>query len=483
VRGRRWPIFLIGAVLALSTGPGAAMAQKPATKHAKPKPALGLVTGSGSCVSVVRLRGCASARGFSSPDELDAALSPDGRSLYVASTTSPSIGILSANQRTGAIKQPGGSSGCLLERGGDSDKTVTGCGRARGFGVGTYGVAVSPDGRSVYVVSDNRDDPGDPPAASIAVFSRRSNGALKQLAGAAGCLASSPGDGCTVVPGLSGLKVAVSPDGARVYVTGPNLWVLSRHAATGALTVAGCETMVASQGCEVTPFARALSQPVWGPDGHHAYVLTSDAPPHAANYLDALVSLAVEPTRALPTPLPVDGCLAAGVPGCTADNRLGPDLSDPAVSPDGRNLYTAGIADIYDQPPHRGTPFQLTAYRIDAAGSLTRTGGSCLSTTHRRGCNLQRNILGIQTVSVSADGKRLYATADDAVLAFSRRSSTGRLHMLMRIDACEKPKDCPHPRTTLIGIQQLIPSPDGQWVYAISANSPDGGTVSVLAAH
>jgi DNA-binding beta-propeller fold protein YncE len=341
-------------------------------------------------------------------------------------------------------------------------------------------VAVSPDGHNLYVVSDNRDDPGDPPASSIAVFARRSNGSLKQLAGAAGCLASSPGDSCAVLAGLSGLKVSVSPDGARVYVTGPNLWVFARHSGTGALTLAGCQSMVASASCESTPFGRAVSEPVWAPDGRHVYAVTSDAPPHAANYLDALVSLAVEPARALPVPLPIDGCLAAGVPGCTVDNRLGPDLSDPVISPDGRNLYTVGIADRYDLPPHRGTPFQLTGYRINAAGSLTRAGGSCLSTTHRRGCTLQRNLLGLQTVAASADGKRVYATANDAVLAFARRPSTGRLRMLGRLDACANPKDCPHPKTTLVGVRQVIPSAKGDFLYAISANSPDGGTVSVL---
>ena len=193
------------------------------------KPALRVETGRGTCVSVVPLHGCAPARGFSSPDQMDGAMSPDGKSLYVASTTSASIGIVNISPRTGAIKQAKGSGGCLLERGGDSDVTVTGCGKARGFGVGTYGVAVSPDGHNVYVVSDNRDDPGDPPASSIAVFARRSSGSLKQLSGAAGCLASSPGDSCAVLAGLSGLKVSVSPDGGRVYVTGPNLWVFARN--------------------------------------------------------------------------------------------------------------------------------------------------------------------------------------------------------------------------------------------------------------
>ena len=213
------------------------------------KPALRVETGRGTCVSVVPLHGCAPARGFSSPDQMDGAMSPDGKSLYVASTTSASIGIVNVSPRTGAIKQAKGSGGCLLERGGDSDVTVKGCGKARGFGVGTYGVAVSPDGDNVYVVSDNRDDPGDPPASSIAVFARRSNGSLKQLSGAAGCLASSPGDSCAVLAGLSGLKVSVSPDGARVYVTGPNLWVFARHPGTGALTLSGCQSMVG--GCEL----------------------------------------------------------------------------------------------------------------------------------------------------------------------------------------------------------------------------------------
>ena len=71
---------------------------------------------------------------------------------------------------------------------------------------GPTGVAVSPDGRSVYVASST--------AASVSTFNRAADGTLTFQ----GCIADDSLQGCTELPAspLEGTsRVAVSPDGGR----------------------------------------------------------------------------------------------------------------------------------------------------------------------------------------------------------------------------------------------------------------------------
>ena len=97
------------------------------------------------------------------------AVSPDGKSVYVASAAltlhRSRWPASTATLRTGAISQPVGTAGCVSEDGSGP------C--ADGHGLrGPYSVAVSPDGKSVYVASYESDavaeaqsaDRGDQPA-------------------------------------------------------------------------------------------------------------------------------------------------------------------------------------------------------------------------------------------------------------------------------------------------------------------------------
>jgi DNA-binding beta-propeller fold protein YncE len=73
------------------------------------------------------------------------------------------------------------------------------------------GLAVSPDGASVYVTAFE--------TAALDVFNRNaSSGAVTQKPRAPGCLVGNVTHGCLVGRGLSGASsVAVSPDGRNVY--------------------------------------------------------------------------------------------------------------------------------------------------------------------------------------------------------------------------------------------------------------------------
>ena len=95
------------------------------------------------------------------------AISPDGRSVYVASSKSDAIAIFSRNQRTGVLTQPAGSGGCVAAKG------AGGCATAIGLD-GPNSVAISANGRNVYATSRDSN--------SIASFARDpKTGALRHF--------------------------------------------------------------------------------------------------------------------------------------------------------------------------------------------------------------------------------------------------------------------------------------------------------------
>jgi DNA-binding beta-propeller fold protein YncE len=157
-----------------------------------------------SCIGELSTTGtCAGTPGGSeSPLELaeGMAISPDGRSLYVASTR----GAVSH-----LVIEPDGSinwQGCITDDG------SRGCSELPGIGTPlneARGVAVSPDGENVYVAGKT----------AISSFTLDAAGRLSFQ----GCLSSDAMPGCTDMPGSplsGGARVAVSADGGSLYVTG-----------------------------------------------------------------------------------------------------------------------------------------------------------------------------------------------------------------------------------------------------------------------
>ena len=157
------------------------------------------------------------------------AVSPDGKSVYITSDSEGSIIHFKRNTETGALTYEdcvtSRSSGC------ESGDNVPGLS-------GAWGIAVSPDGKSVYVAANTRN--------AIVSFNRNeSTGTLSDE----GCLASHNvgcGSGNEVAPGLEGATdVAVSPDGKNVYVAsgvaGAGVGSIStfERSSAGALTYGG----------------------------------------------------------------------------------------------------------------------------------------------------------------------------------------------------------------------------------------------------
>ena len=202
---------------------------------------------------------CGPVTGIDAPAAI--AISPDGTSLYVAS----SAGTLTAFQRdltTGALTQLAPGAGCL------SDGDFAGCTAVGGL-ARTSAVAITPDGHTVIAAGTDDD----------AVVSFRRDPATGSLTRASCVSASATTAGCTASALIGG------PRGLVVRSNGLTVWVAASRAdsivtlqidpITGVLTpsagLGGCLRRLASSDCRA---ARALDDPrglVASADGSHVY--------------------------------------------------------------------------------------------------------------------------------------------------------------------------------------------------------------------
>jgi DNA-binding beta-propeller fold protein YncE len=142
------------------------------------------------------------------------AVSPDGRSVYVASLSSSAVAILdrdtSGGASTGALTQKPSLAGCISS-GGTGGLCQSGDGLA-----GARGVAVTADGKSVYIAAAQSD--------ALAILDRddgggATHGELTQEAGAVPCISETGAGGCDDGVALDGAAgIAASPDGTSVYL-------------------------------------------------------------------------------------------------------------------------------------------------------------------------------------------------------------------------------------------------------------------------
>jgi DNA-binding beta-propeller fold protein YncE len=395
---------------------------------------------------------CARGRALTSPE--DVVVSPDGRHVYVAVYGSHAVVAFGRNRRTGLLEQLSRRRGCVHHR-----NPSGGCSVGRAIG-GPISIAVSPDGRNVYVASAASD--------AVSAFSRnRRTGALQQLSGTRGCISHRPGDDCLVGRALNEpTSIAVSPDGQRVYVAGrrfPSGVAILTRASDGSLTQAagpaGCVTH--RGGFDCTP-ARGISAPeevAVTPDSRHVLVA-------------GMTSNAVAVLNSGPTGLSQSegtaGCIARlGAEGCAPGRALvGP--VDLAITADGRSVYVA--ASITDGI--------AVLQRDRTSGVLSQASGraACISQDGGGGrCRRGRGLDEVWGVAVSPDGRNVYGVSSrvNMLSAIARDRSTGTLSQLPGKYACFIRGGflgCPEGRGLTVAVSVIV-SPDGRNVYVASEDT------------
>lgn len=401
--------------------------------------------------------GCGTARALKGPGPFMGsraiALSPDGESVYVASSRSDAIAVFNRNARTGTLTQPPGKKGCVAVKG------ASGCAKAVGLD-GPNSVAVSHDGRNVYATSRASN--------TISVFRRNlSTGALSQLPASAGCISGLPVPVCAggralVAPDV----VVVSPDGENVYVGsffGNAVAVFDRDPASGALTQpgnsAGC-IAEAVTGCTpglalTAPEGMAISR-----NGSSVYV--------ASALSNAVVVLARDPsTGALAQASDGSGCIVnSALTGCTTGVQLG-GANALALSPDGGDVYATSLSSN-----------SVTSFtRSTSTGVLTQKKGTsgCLVWLRAVGCSFGRALRAPEGLAISPDGANVYAAAfgTGAIAVLDRGKRSGTVEQKPGAAGCLAPRSVPGctRARALRGVSSIALSPDGRHLYSTSFGS------------
>ena len=357
--------------------------------------------GTDGCVSEDGVGTCTSAQGMLGAQSL--AMSPDGKNVYVASFDAGGVVRLDRNPTTGVLTQPAGTAGCIRDIG------ISPCADGHALGQ-AFGIAMSPDGKSLYVTS----------AASDAVARINRNpttGAISQPAGTGGCISETGAGGCAVGHGLDNVYgVGVSPDAENVYVTaqGTNSVArLHRNTTNGAITqpagTAGCLSQTAADGCADAHALKGPTEVDMSPNGRNLYV--------ASYFSDAVARIDRSPgTGAITQPPGTRGCVSETGAGACADGHglVGP--AGIAVSPDAKSVYAGSFDGDGVARFDRNT----------TSGSISQPAGAtgCINETGSDGCADGHGFGHPKGVAISPEGESVYLASSaggvDAVVRLKR---------------------------------------------------------------
>jgi 6-phosphogluconolactonase (cycloisomerase 2 family) len=304
----------------------------------------------------------------------------------------------------------------------DAGAPIAGCIDAHGLR-NTAFLAFSPDGRFVYATARDSD--------AVAVFRRDARtGALSQLPGAAGCVLDGDAPKDINCPGsAAGLDrasaILVSRDGRNVYVAGnySNAIAVFAREASGALRPMGCITDRSSpeRTCDASGAGlRGVVSLALSPDGRFLYSAAHDS--------GSLAGFARDPATGA---LKFLACVAEpGLDRNCSDQPALKGLFSVAVASDGRGLYAAA----------RDVSAVLAFRRDPGDGSIKALGCISGDAGYRRDprCASGRGIQYAQWVTVSPDGRFVYASATDShtIGVFARNRTTGALTQLRGRAGC-----------------------------------------------
>lgn len=345
------------------------------------------VSGTDGCISEDGSGGlCTVGRGVSVPGGI--AVSHDGKHVYVAAFLG-GVATFSRDKATGRLTQLPGVDGCITPSGSGG---LCASGRALD---GANGVAVTRDGKHVYVAAIN---------GGLAIFARNSKtGALTQLPGANGCIMAG-GDGmtCAAGRGLSlATTVAVAPNSKSVYVVSQsdNVAIFARDRKTGVLDqLAGAEGCVGAGSDATCALGRGLDDATAiaiSKSGANAYVASSASDAVAVFRRDAK-------TGGLEQLTGTDGCVSAsGSGGACATGRALDGAIAVAITSDGHNVYAAAAL---------SNAVAIFA-RNSKTGALSQLPGSAGCASEDPQCTTVSGLFDARGLALPSNGKHVYVAA------------------------------------------------------------------------
>jgi DNA-binding beta-propeller fold protein YncE len=283
-----------------------------------------------------------------------------------------------------------------------------------------YGVAVSPDGHQVYVTAHGN--------SIVEQFEVGAGGTLTRAPGSLGCVRETPVAGdCQDGTGLNGaFAIAIAPDGKTVYVSGYDgntISILSRNAATGTLTPAGCVSETATAGCTVLAGLINVYAIAVSPDNKSVFTTGNGT-------TDSGVAVFARDTTtgALSQPFAQPCFNQGGTSGCAGANGLDGGGEQLAVSADSKHVYV----------PAQGSGGGGLAIFVRAVdGSIVQPADACINAIGSGGCSDGPSDLA-GTVGVAADptGAFVYALTGTGVIGYSRDATTGALTQIPGQGGC-----------------------------------------------
>ena len=254
-------------------------------------------------------------------------VSPDGRWVYVASEWDEAIVRFRRSIRSGALTP--------IDCVDDNDTGADDCAQSIDGLARVHQIALSPDGTSLYAAAIVDD--------SVVRFKRKTNGVLVPK----GCIQDNDTgtDGCTKqTNGLEGARaLTVSPDGSSLYVgaSGDDAVVhLTRDTTSGGLHSSGCvdDNDTGDDDCQQSADGLDYPQSVAvSPDGASLYV--------AGLRDDAIVTLTRDPGTGALTPQGCIDDNDTGADDCAQSTDGLDGAASVGVSPDGADVYVSSIWD------------------------------------------------------------------------------------------------------------------------------------------
>ena len=369
------------------------------------------------------------------------AVSPDGKSVYTVSTVGGEIAHFFRVRSSGLLIYDG----CLNNDGTNNCVDLPGEPLKA-----AEAVAVSPDGKSVYVSASGSD--------TVSHFFR--GGPDGQIA-YDGCLNNDGANFCTAVPGSpinNPESVAVSPDGKSVYVASyltNSIAHLDRSGPDGQIVWNGCFDNVGAQGCidlPGTPLTGASGIAV-SPDNKSVYAASYEA--------DSVTHFF---RGSADGELAYDGCLnndgASGCVNVPAEPFLAP--VDVEVSADGKSVYAVSLGDSIAH-----------MFRSGPDGQIVWDG--CLNNDGTQDCvdvpGAPLNAAG--AIAASADNESVYVTSfgSDSLSHLLRSGPDGQIVWggclaNTTFEGCDDLSFGP-----LDAADDVAVSPDGISVYVVSSDS------------